>query len=217
MDSRAWPARSPSWRARGSASARSRRPGRHGAGRRGPTARRRTRRGPAPRPPRRRGSPGPSRRRSGRSPSISPWRAITWLAGKSTSMARFATAAKSGGWTPENSRQDARSSVRRSCVSVKGPPLGRCWRGLRRTSTGVCHDGRIDACAGCPHAASRLPQRRSVANGHPRGDRRRDRGVRPVRRSGDTAAGARRPHFEEQVYAEGERVLRQGLSGRRST
>ena len=51
-------------------------------------------------------------------------------------------------------------------------------------------------------------------HGRPRGDRRRDRRLRAVRRPARPAARAAIVHtFEEAVFAEGEKVLRQGLTG----
>src|SRR5207245_2737217 len=95
---------------------------------------------------------------------ISPCRAMTWSAGKSTSSARSAIAVRSSPLTPPNSGQAASSSVRRSWVLVTDALL---------------------SGAGCALFADlTTPQLERIAH-----------------------------IFEEEVYPEGARVLRQGLSG----
>ena len=174
--------RSPTSRAPGTSSARRRRPGRCAAGRRGPTARRRSRRA--------QGVAIVSPSRTTRAPPlttmkkpvpISPWRAITWSAGNSTSTATAAIRSIPAASTPANSRAADSSAVLRSRVRVIGSSgigfsAAMLRRAARRAST--AHRRASDA--------ARAPYLAPCRHGRTRGADRRDRRVRAVRRPDPT-------------------------------
>ncbi len=140
---------------------------------------------------------------------ISPCRAITRSVGNSTSTALPATAARSAGWTPENSRHAPSNSLRRPWVSVNrtSRTIPRCCRSLRQPSTGSrlmaeCRNGGRRTRRG---ANSRMASPEEIVDQIAGFALFADLTTPQLERVAHT--------FDEQWYAEGERVLRGRLPG----